>query len=122
MFNDVLQEELEFFVGKVAKGQGIARGLIKEFVSRTLQRLVYGTATLGRTKLIPLVWVLPRNSFAKPRRPVGIFERSLNIITSPSEKNYDNKSSKLPRNGNQRQMCSAYKINYRNRIFNIQLY
>ena len=46
MFNDVLKEELDFFINKVSKSQRIVRGVIQEFVSRTLQRMVYGTIQL----------------------------------------------------------------------------
>ena len=46
MFNDVVKEELDFFVSKVSKSQRIVRGVIQEFVSRTLQRMVYGTIHL----------------------------------------------------------------------------
>jgi len=43
MFNDVIEEEERFFVGKVSKAQVMRLPLIHEFVSRTIQRMVYGT-------------------------------------------------------------------------------
>jgi hypothetical protein len=49
MFNDILKEELDFFISKVSKSQRIVRGVIQEFVSRTLQRMVYGTTLLNKT-------------------------------------------------------------------------
>lgn len=42
-FNDVMDEEERFFVGKVSKAQVMALPLIHEFVSRTVQRMIYGT-------------------------------------------------------------------------------
>jgi len=42
MFNDVIEEEERFFVGKVSKAQVMRLPLIHEFVSRTIQRMVYG--------------------------------------------------------------------------------
>jgi hypothetical protein len=41
-FNDVIDEEERFFVGKVSKAQVMTLPLIHEFVSRTLQRMIYG--------------------------------------------------------------------------------
>ena len=46
MFHDVMDEEEGFFIEKVSKAQIIAVSVIQEFVSRTLQRMVYGTAFL----------------------------------------------------------------------------
>jgi hypothetical protein len=37
-----MEEEERFFVGKVSKAQVMTLPLIHEFVSRTLQRMVYG--------------------------------------------------------------------------------
>ena len=51
-FNDVLGEELGFFIGKVSKAQGIVRGVIQEFTSRALQRIVYG---IVQVILMPLM-------------------------------------------------------------------
>jgi len=42
MFNDVLEEEGNFFIMKISKAQSIAVSVIQEFVSRVLQRMVYG--------------------------------------------------------------------------------
>ena len=42
MFHDVLDEEEKFFIQKVSKAQVMAVSVIHEFVSRTLQRMVYG--------------------------------------------------------------------------------
>jgi len=47
MFDDVLKEELDFFINKVSESQRIVRGVVQEFVSRTLQRIVYGTIQLS---------------------------------------------------------------------------
>ena len=46
MFHDVMDEEEGFFIDKVSKAQIIAVSVIQEFVSRTLQRMVYGTTLL----------------------------------------------------------------------------
>lgn len=61
-FNDVLGEELGFFIGKVSKAQSIVRGVIQEFTSRTLQRIVYGIVQVTLMPLICQVWVRRRNS------------------------------------------------------------
>ena len=51
-FNDVMEEEERFFVGKVARAQLMTLPLIHEFVSRTLQRMVYGMCFAVRRGLI----------------------------------------------------------------------
>jgi|SRR5271170_4230640 len=81
MFNDVLEEELDFFVGKVSESQRIVRGVIQEFVSRTLQRMVYGTIRLTRLKLTRQGWVRMRNSRGRVLHPRAIFEKSFYFIT-----------------------------------------
>jgi hypothetical protein len=45
-FNDVMEEEERIFVGRVSKAQVMAFPVIHEFVSRTLQRMIYGTLSL----------------------------------------------------------------------------
>ena len=45
MFYDVLEEEENFFIQKVSKAQIISVSVIQEFVSRTLQRMVYGSTS-----------------------------------------------------------------------------
>jgi hypothetical protein len=46
MFHDVMDEEEGFFIDKVSKAQIITVSVMQEFVSRTLQRMVYGTTLL----------------------------------------------------------------------------
>jgi hypothetical protein len=46
MFQDVMEEEEVFFIDKVSKAQTIGISIIQEFVSRTLQRMVYGITFL----------------------------------------------------------------------------
>ena len=48
MFHDVMDEEEGFFIDKVSKAQIIAVSVIQEFVSRTLQRMVYGSTLFDK--------------------------------------------------------------------------
>jgi len=122
MFNDVLKEELDFFISKVSKSQRIVRGVIQEFVSRTLQRIVYGTIQLPCTKLIREGWVQMRNSTGRVLHQRAIFEKSFYIITFPSSINCDTKRKKTLQSGKRLQMCFVSRVNYKNRILNTQPY
>src|SRR5277367_1765620 len=121
MFKDVLDEELGFFISKVSKSQGIVRSVIQEFISRTLQRMVYGTI-ISQRKLTCQGWAQMRNSTCRILHLGAIFEKSFYIITFHFSTTCDIKRKKTSQSGMFLLMSFVLKVNCRNRILNIQQY
>ena len=51
MFQDIIEEEENLFIEKASKAQAISASIIREFVNRTLQRIVYGIETDVQTDI-----------------------------------------------------------------------
>ena len=122
MFNDVLEEELQFFTSKAFKAQRIARGIIREFVSRTLQRIVYGAIQLVSIGLIFQVWVRTRNSTGKLLYLGTSFEKSSYTITFLCSTKYRTTKIRTLLCENLPLMSSVSKVNCKSRILEIPPY